>query len=269
MQALTVFLSTMVRLTAGVLAAMAAALSLSGCDSGLDAVPGLDLRTSAQPRTLAVLTGRVVGITDGDTLTLLDPSNQQLTIRLAEIDAPERSQPWGRQAQRTLSDLAFGKSASVQQTDTDRYGRIVGRVFVEGQDVNRAMVEAGAAWAFRRYLTDETLLATEERARRSGVGLWSVTQQEPVPPWEWWGGSRSASQPLNRQEAASRPQALLSPRGSAAGDADFRCEGKRYCRQMTSCAEANFYLRQCGVSSLDGNGDGQPCEVLCQTARTR
>jgi len=69
-QALTVSLSTMVRLAAGVLAAMAAELSLSGCDSGLDAVPGLDLRTSAQPRTLAVLTGRVVGITDGDTLTL-------------------------------------------------------------------------------------------------------------------------------------------------------------------------------------------------------
>lgn len=255
----------MIRRWSVVLVATTLVLALAGCERLGISVPSIDLSGSSQPQSATVLTGRVVGITDGDTLTLLDQANIQHTIRLAGIDAPERSQPWGRQSQRVLSDFAFGKSVSVQQTDTDRYGRVVGQVFVEGQDVNRAMVEAGAAWAFRRYLTDETLLATEYRARRTGVGLWASNQEEPVPPWEWRRGSRSASASPEAPAAALQPTSLLSVPARTNGGSSFRCEGKRYCRQMSSCAEAQFYLRQCGVSSLDGNNDGQPCEVLCQT----
>jgi endonuclease YncB( thermonuclease family) len=206
---------------------------------------------------------RVVGITDGDTLTVLDEQNQQHTIRLAEIDAPERGQPWGDRSRQALSGLVFSKAVSVQQTDTDRYGRVVARLFADGRDVNRTMVEQGAAWAYRDYLTDQTLIATEARARQSKVGLWSMSDQETVAPWEWRRGVRVGT---GDQPTAVMPQGLFSPApGSPAANAQFSCSGKRFCRQMSSCAEAHYYLERCGVSSLDGKGDGEPCEMLCGT----
>lgn len=213
---------------------------------------------------------RVVGITDGDSLTVLDELNQQHKVRLAEIDAPERGQPWGDRSRQALSALVFSKTVSVQQTDTDRYGRVVARVFADGRDVNRTMVEQGDAWAYRQYLTDHTLIATEARARQQAVGLWSISDQQTVAPWEWRQGVRVGTGDTGGPISAPRPQSLFTPAPGPAGGSSndqFSCSGKRYCRQMSSCAEAHFYLRQCGVSSLDGNSDGQPCEVLCGTAR--
>ena len=212
---------------------------------------------------------RVVGISDGDTLTVLDELNQQHKIRLAEIDAPERGQPWGERSKQTLSALVFGKTVSVQQTDTDRYGRVVARVFAEGEDVNRTMVGQGAAWAYRQYLTDETLIATEATARRERVGLWSMSETQTVAPWDWRRGERGGGGGGGEAVSAARPQSLFAPETNPAQrdlSDQHSCSGKRYCRQMSSCAEAQFYLRQCGVSSLDGNSDGEPCEVLCGTA---
>ena len=95
-------------------------------------------------------TGRVVGISDGDTLTLLTPEKQQIRVRLGEIDTPESRQPYGTRARQALSDLAFGKEARVVVQDTDRYGRTVGRVYVGDLDVNADMVKQGAAWVYRR-----------------------------------------------------------------------------------------------------------------------
>ena len=221
-----------------------------------------------------------VGVSDGDTLTVLDAANQQHKIRLAEIDAPERGQPWGDRSRQALAALVFGKMVSVQQTDTDRYGRVVARVFGDGRDVNRAMVEDGHAWAYRQYLTDKTLLATEARARGERRGLWSMSDAQTVPPWDWRQGERVGQARLNeggaprelRDRAPGQPvQSLLSPRaepadGLSPSDGSFTCSGKRYCRQMNSCEEAHYYLQVCGVSSLDGNSDGEPCERLCGTA---
>jgi endonuclease YncB( thermonuclease family) len=205
----------------------------------------------------------VVGITDGDTLTVLDEQNQQHTIRLAEIDAPERGQPWGDRSRQALSGLVFSKAVLVQQTDTDRYGRVVARLFADGRDVNSTMVEQGHAWAYRQYLTDETLVATETRARSGRAGLWSMSDQQTVAPWDWRQGVRAGS---GDQPTTVRPQGLVSPApGSLAANAQFSCSGKRFCRQMSSCAEAHYYLERCGVSSLDGKGDGEPCEMLCGT----
>lgn len=243
-----------------------ASVLLTGCEQ----VASVVLQTAAGQEANAVsFSGRVVGITDGDTITVLDEQNQQHTIRLAEIDAPERGQPWGDRARQELSGLVFGKSVSVQQTDTDRYGRVVARVFSEGRDVNRAMVEEGAAWAYRDYLTDQTLIATETRARQSRAGLWSMSDAQTVAPWDWRRGVRIGSGTIDPALGAPVRSLFGSPGGAAPaasgdpGSGRFSCSGKRYCRQMSSCAEANFYLRQCGVASLDGDSDGQPCEVLC------
>jgi len=105
---------------------------------------------AALPALALDYTGRVVGISDGDTLTLLTPEKQQIRVRLGEIDTPESRQPYGTRARQALSDLAFGKEARVVVQDTDRYGRTVGRVYVGDLDVNADMVKQGAAWVYRR-----------------------------------------------------------------------------------------------------------------------
>lgn len=113
------------------------------------------------------------------------------------------------------------------------------------------------------------MIAVEARARRERVGLWALSEAETVEPWEWRRGKREGDVArLDRQ--ITGVQSLLEPSraldGNAEANGDFSCSGKRYCRQMSSCAEAHFYLTECGVSSLDGNSDGEPCEMLCETA---
>jgi endonuclease YncB( thermonuclease family) len=104
------------------------------------------------------LTGKVVGIADGDTFTLLTADKQQVKIRLAEIDAPESGQPYGNKSKQALSGLVFGKDVRVVVQTTDRYGRTVGRPYVGDLDVCAEMVRMGAAWAYRDYLRDRSLL---------------------------------------------------------------------------------------------------------------
>lgn len=131
----------------------------------------------------AEISGRVVGISDGDTLTVLDASNQQHRIRLAQIDAPERSQAFGTTAKERLSNLAYGKQVRVEIVDTDRYGRTVGTVWADGANANKEMVRAGLAWVYRQYATDQELFRIEEEAKASGKGLWA--DSFPIPPWEY------------------------------------------------------------------------------------
>jgi len=97
-----------------------------------------------QPVAAVEIKGRVVGITDGDTLTVLNEAQRQIRVRLAEIDTPESRQPYGSRARQALSDLAFGKSVRVLVQDTDRYGRTVGRVYAGCVDVNAEMIHQGA-----------------------------------------------------------------------------------------------------------------------------
>ena len=201
-------------------------------------------------------TGKVVGVSDGDTLTLLVPdgaSFKQVKVRLGEIDTPESKQPYGERAKQTLSDLAFGKQARVVVQDTDKYGRTVGRVYVGGVDVNAEMIRQGAAWAYRQYLKDQSLLRLEAEAKAAKRGLWALPEAQRMPPWEWRHGG-----------SAKAPTASASSAPAATASGGFSCGGKRRCGEMTSCDEAKFYLTQCGVGSLDGNKDGVPCEKICQ-----
>ncbi len=214
----------------------------------------------AVPLMAAEYTGRVVGVSDGDTLTLLTAEKQQVKVRLGEIDTPESRQPYGQRAKQALSDLAYNQQARVVVQDVDRYGRTVGRVFVGATDVNAEMIRQGAAWAYRQYLKDQSLLALEAQAKAAKRGLWGLPEAERCPPWDWRKGTcATASAPATRAPAA--PTAAPT---SATTSGGFTCAGKRYCREMTSCEEAKFYLTQCGVRSLDGNHDGVPCETLCR-----
>lgn len=137
----------------------------------------------------ATLVGQVVGVTDGDTVTVLDEQKQQHKVRLAGIDAPEKKQPFGQRSKESLSDAVFGKRVSVEWDKFDRYGRIVGKIVVGTQDVNLGQVEAGLAWWYQRYAAEQSVSdrrlyeLAEDEARRGRLGLWS--EAEPVAPWDW------------------------------------------------------------------------------------
>jgi len=136
-----------------------------------------------------VLTGKVVKVTDGDTVVILDSSNRQHKIRLSGIDAPEKGQPFGEASRKHLASLIAGKSVTVEWHKRDRYGRIVGKVLHSSADACRAQIEAGLAWHFKRYQMEQSpedrssYAEAETRARRDRVGLWKDAR--PIAPWEW------------------------------------------------------------------------------------
>jgi endonuclease YncB( thermonuclease family) len=143
------------------------------------------------------IAGEVIAIADGDTFRLLTPAKKQVKIRLAEIDTPERGQPYSNRAREVLAALVFRKSVTVGYVDTDRYGRTVGRVFVGELDVNAEMVRRGAAWVYRKYAKDPLLFKLEEQARAAGHGIWGLPEAQRVPPWEWRRRSRESKRPAS------------------------------------------------------------------------
>ena len=198
-----------------------------------------------------ILNGRVVGVTDGDTLTLL-VDREQVRIRLAQIDAPESNQPYGKKAKTALSTLAFDKQARVEVVDIDRYGRTVGEVFVDGIDVNREMVREGHAWAYTKYSHTTEIIELEDSARTAKKGLWALPENQREPPWIW----RHTPRAPKPKPGARHPK-----------PGPLVCGTRTYCGEMADCKEARFYFEQCGVQSLDGDSDGIPCESLCAEVR--
>lgn len=128
----------------------------------------------------------VVAISDGDTLKARcgEPgAYQQVTVRLAEIDAPEKGQAFGQRSKRALSDLCFAVRATLRPVTPDRYGRTVARVECRGRDASAEQVRQGMAWRFVRYSTDAAMQPLEDAARGARAGLWA--DPDPVAPWEW------------------------------------------------------------------------------------
>lgn len=195
---------------------------------------------------------RVVGISDGDTLTCLLPGSREIKVRLDQIDAPEHGQPFAQAAKRRLSALAYGKQVRLKTDGIGKYGRTLAEVFADGRNINKEMVRGGYAWAYRQYVRDREYLLLEEQARRASLGLWS----EPNPVY-----LSEYRHHRHDGEVTAQIQPPHIPQPSRSGG--FTCVGKRFCREMTSCAEARFYLTQCGVRRLDGDHDGIPCESLC------
>lgn len=197
------------------------------------------------------LSGRVVGVTDGDTVTLLTEQKEQVKIRLNQIDAPEKSQAFGMKSKQSLSDLCFGKPATVESHGKDKYGRTIGALSCDGVDANEAQIKAGMAWVYRQYSHDAHLIALEDEAKAKSIGLWG--DASPTPPWDFRHGGKPKV--INVAQA--------SPEPAAKSKSGFACAGKTKCGEMNSCEEARFYLTQCGVSRLDRDRDGIPCESIC------
>lgn len=130
------------------------------------------------------LTGRVISIADGDTVTIVN-NKHQTKIRLAEIDTPEKNQPYGKKAKKALSDFIFNKKVEVEVVTIDRYGRTVGKIFLDKQNINKEMVKAGHAWVYVKYAKDKTLFTLEKNAKENQLGLWALPEGERIPPWQW------------------------------------------------------------------------------------
>lgn len=150
----------------------------------------------------ATLAAHVVGVHDGDTITVLDAERKQHKIRLAGIDAPESRQAFGNRSKESLSRLVFGKDVQIEWTKRDRYKRIVGKVWTSSPDANchtakcpmtldanLAQVTVGMAWHYKEYEREqsredrERYAVAEQEARARKVGLWA--DKQPIPPWEW------------------------------------------------------------------------------------
>lgn len=200
---------------------------------------------------------KVVGISDGDTLTCLTNDKSQIKVRLNQIDAPEKSQAFGTAAKQALSGYVFGKTIGLKTNGTDKYGRTIAEVFVGDKNINKAMVADGYAWAYREYMTDKDYGDLETSARSDTKGLWS--EPDPIYPSDFRRGKRG------EQTAPVQTQTITQQvEQKAVADSGSSCGSKRYCKQMATCAEARHYLNDCGVSRLDRDGDGVPCESLCQ-----
>lgn len=146
------------------------------------AILAIESLWSTQLAVADAMTGKVVSIADGDTLTVL-VAREHIKVRLEGIDAPEKGQPFGDQARRELSRLVFGQTVQVEATGQDRYGRTLGRVLLGPIDVNAHLVRQGFAWRYVKYSDDRKLKTAEEAARRERRGLWA--DPAPVPPWDW------------------------------------------------------------------------------------
>lgn len=146
------------------------------------------------------LSGKVVSIADGDTITVLDSDHQQHKIRLSGIDAPEKRQPFGQKSKEHMSQLVFDKQVNVVWAKHDRYQRIIGKVMVADPacskpdcpktvDAGLSQISVGLAWWYRQYAREQLsgdrqryeIAESEAKARQAG--LW--TEKEPMPPWEW------------------------------------------------------------------------------------
>lgn len=135
-----------------------------------------------------VLEGKVVGVMDGDTITVL-VDRREVKVRVAGIDAPEKMQAFGQRSKEHLSACSFGKAVSVQWNKTDRYGRTIGKVIVDGVDCGLRQVQDGLAWHYKAYAKEQsatdrvTYAEAESQAVTHKSGLWS--DPKPTPPWEF------------------------------------------------------------------------------------
>ena len=137
------------------------------------------------PSLASAFSGKVVGIADGDTITMLR-DKEQVRIRLYGIDTPERRQAFGNKARQFTAKLVHGKVVEVEPVDVDRYGRTVGIVQIEDVILNKELVKAGLAWVYTRYCDRpicERWRVLEQEAREAKRGLW--VDPNPIPPWEF------------------------------------------------------------------------------------
>lgn len=137
------------------------------------------------------ITGKVVSVTDGDTIKVLE-NNKEYKIRFSGIDAPEKSQDYGQKSKQFLSNLIFGKIVKVEIRDIDKYNRYVSDVYLENVWINSEMIKNGYAWHYKQYSKDQNLAKLEDTAKEKKLGLWA--DKNPVAPWDYRHGTKNITE---------------------------------------------------------------------------
>ncbi|MCH8040150.1 MAG: thermonuclease family protein [Nitrospinae bacterium] len=199
-------------------------------------------------------TGKVVGVADGDTITVLHNGKSE-RIRLNGIDCPEKRQAYGKAAKQFASRLVYGKTVTVTVFEQDRYGRTIGDVILpDGRVLNRELVKAGLAWWYRKYSDDTSLGHLEAEAREAKRGLWD--DPDAIAPWEWRTGRKKPGAYREPREPAATSPSGFDP-------APYIGQGNHYnCPDFKSQADAQAVLRAdpSDPNRLDGDTDGIACE---------
>jgi endonuclease YncB( thermonuclease family) len=221
----------------------------------------------------APATGVVTRVIDGDSLVFQPEGQPPIEVRLRDIDAPEICQAWGVEAKKALEEMALGKQGALSASGRDTYGRTLGLLMVDEQSLSKRLVQDGHAWSVRYKWDNGPLVKQERQARALSRGLHS--QAGAIPPKEF----RRAKGPCPPPGAAAAATTGGATGGVAAvaarnapspaiAAAAFRCDGRTRCQQLTSCAEARYFLANCPGVKIDGDGDGLPCEdQLCAAER--
>jgi len=199
---------------------------------------------------------KVLVVMDGDTV-FVQSGPFKAKLRLVNIDAPEKDQPYGKQSQESLQSLVGGKIIHVESKAVDKFGRTIAVISIGEINVNEEQVRRGMAWAYSRSREGRAYARLQSEAQLARRGLWH--QPHPQQPSQW--RKLHPSDPTKhtpQQQHKALPQTQKPEKFS-----NLACGKKNYCSQMVTCDEAHFYLTVCGVQRLDTNKDGIPCESLC------
>ena len=187
------------------------------------------------PKVIEELTGKVVAVTDGDTIKVL-VNNATVKVRLEGIDAPEAMQSFGNQSKEALAKLVAGKTVTIRKTGTDKYQRTLGYVMVDGVDANARLVQDGWAWHYKKYNSEQRYADLEDAAQAAKKGLWA--DANPLQPWEF------------RARKSSPVQAV-----DGKTDGEFWLNTSSIVRHNRTCE----YFKNTKSGRFCGANEGKPC----------
>ena len=162
------------------------------------------------------ITGKVIKVADGDTITILTPGNEQIKIRLSAVDTPEGGQAYGKKAKQFTSRMVYKKNVQVEKETVDRYGRTIGFVYIEDANLSEEIIRNGYGWVYRKYCTADYCndwLKLEKAARDAQIGLWA--DKNPQPPWEWRAEHRNGNGSGSNVSVAKSSSAVIPGAGGS------------------------------------------------------
>tara|TARA_B100000767_G_scaffold137749_1_gene130345 strand:+ start:447 stop:956 length:510 start_codon:yes stop_codon:yes gene_type:complete len=145
----------------------------------------INVHSYAENKLPDTLYAKVIRVVDGDTIHLEHKKFGKIKVRLAEIDTPEKKQPYGQEAKKELKKIVNNKVVKLKKITIDRYGRVVGIIYYKNIEINHYLVINGYAWCYKRYNKRKKIEDAEIIARNNKVGIWKNENVKPIPPWEW------------------------------------------------------------------------------------